>query len=129
MLPTDWKKVASPQGVNETVVVEASEWVEDNQWILDIAANEKSIVGFIGNLDPTDAGFAANLQRFAANPLFRGIRFRRGDLVRIDATKDQVRSGARELSDHGLVLELNGSSLRSSEKRRKSRATCPTCAS
>ena len=49
-----------------TVVVEASQWVEDNQWILDLAAKEKSIVGFIGNLDPTDANFSANLKRFAA---------------------------------------------------------------
>lgn len=107
VLPADWKKVALPHDVKETVVVEASQWVEDNQWILDLAAGEKSIIGFIGNLDPTDAGFSANLKRFAANPLFRGIRWR-GDLVRVDATKDHVRKRAGELSDHGLVLELNG---------------------
>ena len=107
VLPADWKKVASPHGVKETVVVEASHWVEDNQWILDLTANEKSIVGFIGNLDPTDAGFSANLKRFAANPLFRGIRWR-GDLVQLDATKDHVKRGTKELGDHGLVLELNG---------------------
>lgn len=107
VMPADWKEVASPLGVTDTVIVEASPWVEDNQWILDLAANEKSIAGFIGNLDPTDAGFSANLRRFAKNPLFRGIRWR-GDLVRIDATLDQVKRGAKELSDAGLVLELNG---------------------
>lgn len=107
VLPADWKKVASPHGVTDTVVVEASQWVEDNQWILDLAAKEKAIAGFIGNLDPTEAGFSANLKRFAANPLFRGIRWR-GDLVRVDATLDLVKRGAAELSDHGLVLELNG---------------------
>jgi len=107
VMPADWKKVASPFGVTDTVIVEASQWVEDNQWILDLAANEKAIAGFIGNLDPTDAGFSANLKRFAANPLFRGIRWR-GDLVRIDSTLDQVKRGAKELSDAGLVLELNG---------------------
>jgi L-fuconolactonase len=107
VLPADWKKVASPLGVTNTVIVEASPWVEDNQWILELAANEKGIVGFIGNLDPTDAGFSANLKRFAANPLFRGIRWR-GDLVRVDATLDAVKRGAKELADAGLVLELNG---------------------
>jgi predicted TIM-barrel fold metal-dependent hydrolase len=107
VLPADWRKVASPHGVTDTVIVEASQRVEDNQWILDLAAGEKCIAGFIGNLDPTDAGFSANLKRFAANPLFRGIRWR-GDLVRIDATLDQVKRRARELSDAGLVLELNG---------------------
>lgn len=107
VLPDDWRKVAAPHGVTDTVIVEASPWVEDNQWILDLAAREKAIVGFIGNLDPTDAGFAGNLKRFAANPIFRGIRWR-GDLVRIDATLEQVRRGARALSEAGLVLELNG---------------------
>jgi L-fuconolactonase len=107
VLPADWKKVASPSGVTDVVIVEASQWVEDNQWILDLAANEKTIVGFIGNLDPADPGFSANLKRFGANPLFRGIRWR-GDLVRVDAALDPVKRGAKELADAGLVLELNG---------------------
>lgn len=107
VLPADWKKVASPHGVTDTVVVEASQWLEDNQWILDLAAAEKSIAGFIGNLDPTDGGFPANLKRFAKNPLFRGIRWR-GDLVRVDSGSPEVRRGAGELADAGLVLELNG---------------------
>ena len=105
--PKDWKAVAAPLGVNETVIVEASQRVEDNQWILDLAANEKVIVGFIGNLDPTDANFSTNLKRFARNPLFRGIRWR-GDLVQVDSTKDHVKRCAEELSELGLVLELNG---------------------
>ena len=107
VMPEDWKKVALPHGVKETVIVEASQWVEDNQWILDLAAQEKSIVGFIGNLDPTDAKFSENLKRFAKNPLFRGVRWR-GDLVQVDATKDHVKRGARELASLGLTLELNG---------------------
>jgi predicted TIM-barrel fold metal-dependent hydrolase len=107
VLPADWKKVATPHGVKETVVVEASPWLEDNQWVLDLAAEEKSIVGFIGNLDPTDAGFSANLKRFAANPLFRGLRWS-GELVQADAAKDDVNRGAKELSERGLVLQLNG---------------------
>ena len=45
VLPKDFLDVASPLGVRETVVVEASEWVEDNQWILDLAKTNPSIVG------------------------------------------------------------------------------------
>lgn len=107
VLPAGWKKVAAPFGVTDTVIVEASQWVEDNQWILDLAANEKAIVGFVGNLSPTDAGFSANLKRFAANPLFRGIRWSGGQ-VRVDSTLDEVKRGAKALCDAGLVLELNG---------------------
>lgn len=107
VMPADWLAQASPHGIRETVVVEASPWVEDNQWILDLAEKEKCIVGFVGNLDPNDAPFATNLQRFAKNPIFRGIRWR-GDLVRIDANKDKVLAGAKLLAEHGLELDLNG---------------------
>lgn len=107
VLPADWLAVASPHGVKETVVVEASQWVEDNQWILDLAAREKSIVGFVGNLDPNDPQFGVNLKRFAENPIFRGLRWR-GDLVRIDTNKDKVLSAAKLMAERSLSLDLNG---------------------
>jgi predicted TIM-barrel fold metal-dependent hydrolase len=107
VLPADWLAVAGPHGVKETVIVEASPWVEDNQWILDLAAREKCIVGFVGHLDPADAGFGANLKRFAANPIFRGVRWS-GTMVSNAALKDQVLAGAKQLADHGLELDLNG---------------------
>ncbi|MXY29430.1 amidohydrolase family protein, partial [Candidatus Poribacteria bacterium] len=53
--------------------------LEDNQWILDLAAEEPFIVGFVGHLEPT-ADFEDNLNRFSANPLFRGIRLGSGHL-------------------------------------------------
>ncbi len=107
VLPADWLAVAAPHGIRETVVVEASPWVEDNQWVLDLAAKEKSIVGLVGNLDPNDDAFAANLKRFSANPLFRGVRWR-ADLVRIDQNRERVLAGARQLAERGLSLDLNG---------------------
>lgn len=107
VLPADWLAVAAPHGIHETVVVEASPWVEDNQWVLDLAAKEKSIVGLVGNLDPNDDAFAANLKRFSANPLFRGVRWR-ADLVRIDQNRERVLAGARQLAERGLSLDLNG---------------------
>jgi predicted TIM-barrel fold metal-dependent hydrolase len=106
VLPADWLAVASPHGVKETVIVEASKLVEDNQWILDLAAKEKSIVGFVGHLDPGDE-FAANLKRFAANPIFRGIRWS-GNFLLDESMNDKVLSGAKLLAEHGLELDLNG---------------------
>ena len=73
-LPEDYKALAIPEGVSGTVIVEASPWVEDNQWILDLAAKDPFIVGFVGNLDPCHKDFITHLERFSANPLFRGIR-------------------------------------------------------
>ncbi len=79
VMPEDYKILAVPEGVTGTVVVEASKWLEDNQWILDLAAEEPFIVGFVGHLEPT-ADFEDNLNRFSANPLFRGIRLGSGHL-------------------------------------------------
>ena len=48
--PKDWLAVAQKSGVRETVVVEASKLLEDNDWILNLAEREKCIVGFVGLL-------------------------------------------------------------------------------
>ncbi len=74
VLPDHCKALALPVGVTGTVVVEASNWLEDNQWILDLAAQDGFLVGLVGHIDPNRPLFAAELARFAANPLFRGIR-------------------------------------------------------
>ena len=74
VLPDEFVGLTSPLGVKGTVVIEASAWLEDNQWILDLAKDHPVIRGFIGHLSPGENGFASHLKRFSANPLFRGIR-------------------------------------------------------
>ena len=107
VLPEDWLAVALPHGVRETVVVEASAWLEDNAWILDLAAQEKSIVGFVGHLSPQEVDFAKHLKRFAANPIFRGIRVSGADFLG-NVDKGEFRSGIAMLADMGLQLDING---------------------
>lgn len=106
-LPADYRAQPVPQPVTGTVVVEASALVEDNQWILDLAAKDKFIVGFVGNLKPGETAFAGNLKRFAANPLYRGIRVNerplRDGLVNIAFLADLKR-----LADADLELDVNG---------------------
>ncbi|MCX6942201.1 MAG: amidohydrolase family protein [Verrucomicrobia bacterium] len=104
--PKDWLAVAAPHGVKETVIVEASAWLEDNQWILDLAAQEKCVVGFVGRLSPQDEAFPRDLKRFAANPLFRGIRVGRDFPGNRD--KPEFQRGLRLMADLGLELDVNG---------------------
>lgn len=104
VMPDDYKKLAVPEGVTGTVVVEASRWVEDNQWILDLAANEPFIVGFVGNLNPNDADFEDNLNRFSANPLFRGIRLGGGHLQALGDT--DFLKNIEKLAEKELALDL-----------------------
>ena len=101
VLPEHHKALAIPEGVTGTVVVEASTWVEDNQWILDLAENEPFIVGFVGNLDIGSADFEENLERYAANPLFRGVRLRGvdiGEVVRGGDLTNIERLAVKDLS-------------------------------
>ena len=76
VLPKDYLALAQARPVAGVVVVEASPLVEDNAWILDLAAREKLIAGFVGQLPVGAEGFREHLERCAANPLFRGLRLR-----------------------------------------------------
>src|SRR5437763_10239950 len=80
VLPGELKELAGKHGVRSTIVVEASPWIEDNQWLLDLAAREPFIAGVVGRLDPAEGAFARHFERFAKNDLFRGIRVNHDEL-------------------------------------------------
>lgn len=107
ILPKDYRAQPVPQPVAGTVVVEASAWVEDNQWILDLAAKDPFIVGLVGNLPVGTPEFAALLKRFAANPIFRGIRIGHSAL-KTGLTQPAYLADLRRLADHDLELDING---------------------
>lgn len=73
-LPERYRQIALPHGVRGAIEVECSNWLEDNQWVLDVAARDPFMVGMVGNLEPGAPGFRSHLDRFRRNPLFRGIR-------------------------------------------------------
>jgi len=104
VLPEHYQEVAVPEGITGTVVVEASEWVEDNAWVLEIAEREPFIVGVVGNLEPGSEDFGKNLDRFAANPLFLGLRLRG---VVVDQIGDAaVGTDLDKLAKKGLEADL-----------------------
>ena len=102
VLPRHLKAFAEPVGITGTVVVEASPWVEDNQWILDLAEKDPYIVGFVGNLDPASDTFDAHLDRLSENPIFRGIRVGR-EHIQNEALAE---SGVRRLAEKDLSLDI-----------------------
>jgi L-fuconolactonase len=79
-LPADFNRVAQPLGVTDAVSTEASHWVEDNQWSLDLVKDDDFYIGVIGNLHPAAEDFAKNLERFARDPRYVGIRVRNNDI-------------------------------------------------
>ncbi len=105
--PRDYQRQPVPHPVVATVVVEASAWVEDNQWVLDLARNDRFIVGLCGNLDPVHSEFPAELTRFGANPVFRGIRVS-GAVVERHVKNSAFIANLGRLADRGLQLDTNG---------------------
>ncbi|MFN0166588.1 MAG: amidohydrolase family protein, partial [Bryobacteraceae bacterium] len=74
-LPDRYRKIAVPLGVKGAIKVEASPWIQDNQWVLDVVEKAPLILGVIGNLEPGKPGFRQHLERLHRNPLFLGIRY------------------------------------------------------
>lgn len=74
VLPPEFESLARPLGVTTTVVVEASPWLEDNQWLLDLTRRYDGLIGVVGHLKPGSPEFASALLRFRKNRRFRGVR-------------------------------------------------------
>jgi predicted TIM-barrel fold metal-dependent hydrolase len=107
VMPEEFRELARALGVTSTVVVEASSWLEDNQWLLDLADHEPVIAGIVGHLTPGDPGFGAALRRFAKHRRFRGIRIG-GDGLAARLEQPAYLEDLRRLTDHGLTLDVNG---------------------
>jgi predicted TIM-barrel fold metal-dependent hydrolase len=106
-LPSDFRTLTHDLRIAGVVVVEASPWAEDNQWILDLATANPLIVGFIGHLDPGQPEFAANLKRFAANPIFRGLRFHE-DVLSRSLGQSAFEKDLKLLEERRLSLDVVG---------------------
>ncbi len=106
-LPERYRQLAVSLGVKGAIEVECSTWLEDNQWVLDVCDRDPIMVGAIGNLVPGQPEFRRQLERFARNPLFRGIRY--GNLWDRDLGTNLAKPGfvsdLKALADAGLVLD------------------------
>jgi predicted TIM-barrel fold metal-dependent hydrolase len=107
-LPDGYRKLTKAHNVVGAIEVECSPWLEDNQWVLDIAAKDTIVVGMIGNLEPSKPDFNKQLDRFAKNPLFRGIRY--GNLwdrpgIHAELKKPEFIAGLKRMAAGGLTLD------------------------
>jgi L-fuconolactonase len=106
-LPDRYRKIAVPLGITGAIEVEASPWLEDNQWVLDVAAKDTLVVGTVGDLEPGKPDFRKHLDRFHRNPLYRGIRCGNlwGRNFSEDVSKPEFISDLKALAEAGLVMD------------------------
>ena len=106
-LPSRYRKLAAPLGIVGAIEVEASPWLEDNQWVLDVMEKDTIMVGTVGDLEPGKPEFRKHLDRFHRNPMFLGIRH--GNLwgrdISAELSKPEFVADLKALADAGLSLD------------------------
>ena len=105
VLPAEYKAMAMANGVLASGVVEASPLVEDNQWILNLLGHDSFFPFFVGQLEIGSPDFAANLERFAGDHRFVGIRGFLWSPPAITLDAAQLRD-LRDLASRGMTLDI-----------------------
>ena len=106
VLVEDFNKIAEKNHLTATVIVEASDWESDNQWVLDLVKNNPTrYPGLVGSLKLGSDDFKKNLEKYSTDPRYVGIRMRsrpNGDQFFDDA----VWRDLQILSDMGKTLDV-----------------------
>jgi len=106
-LPSHYEQITRTLGVVGAIAVEASPLENDNDWVLQQAADHPVVVGLVGDLIPGSPSYGRELDRLHANPLFVGIRY--GNLWDRDLSTDEKKPGfvsdLRKLASAGLELD------------------------
>jgi L-fuconolactonase len=77
ILTEHFDKVSDDNGVNATVIVEASKWIPDNQWVLDLVKNDPDrYIGLVGSLEIGTPDFKKHLFQLSKDKRYVGIRMR-----------------------------------------------------
>lgn len=106
VLPEDLLALPMDRPLTGTVVVEASEWFEDNAWLLDLAAKHPFVVGVVGRLEPDSPTFDRDITHLAKNPLYRGIRAWSPKVAKL--LESDALGAFRRMLELDLALDLNG---------------------
>lgn len=104
-LPPEFEHLARPLGVTGTVVVEASPWIEDNDWLLNLAEDHPVILGVVGNLPVGTPGFAGHLRRLSRRNAFKGIRIG-ADALSAALVPGRSSDDLQRVTDADLTVDL-----------------------
>jgi predicted TIM-barrel fold metal-dependent hydrolase len=107
VLPAHFNAIAEANELAGTVIVEASERVEDNQWILDLVKDQpERYLALVGSLPVGSVEFAPALEHYKKDPRYVGIRLRSRGVKGEAFFTPEVWRDLQLLSDAGLRLDL-----------------------
>lgn len=73
-LPADLRPLLDQAGIDKTIAVQARQTLAETEWLLELADQHDWIAGVVGWVDLRSDGLDAQLERFASNPKFVGVR-------------------------------------------------------
>jgi L-fuconolactonase len=106
-LPRDLSPILEQNGIDRTVLVQASNSVAESRWLLELADENSFIAGVVGWVDLMSADVDEQLRELTAYPKFQGVRH----LVESEPNDDwlvqpAVLSGLKRLAAYGLSYDL-----------------------
>src|SRR5580698_489977 len=72
-LPSMYSPLAKPTGIVGAIVVESSNFIDDNLFYLETCRADPFMVGVSGTLNPANRDFGQYVSHFAKDPLYRAI--------------------------------------------------------
>ena len=107
ILTKDFDRVSDENGVNATVIVEASKWVSDNQWVLDLVKHDPDrYIGLVGSLEIGTPDFKKYLFQLSKDKRYVGIRMRERPGGDSFFESNAVWADLRLLADMGQTLDV-----------------------
>lgn len=102
-LPSEYSPIAKAAGVTGVVIVEASNRLEDNRWVLDLVSGDDFYIGLVGNIDVNREDFEEQVLRLKEDSRFVGVRPRGPEPI--DYSSDRVLANLRVLAKHDLTMD------------------------
>jgi L-fuconolactonase len=102
-----WFRCSERNEVQKTILVQASNSLEETRWLLKLAEQNSFIAGVVGWVDLTADGFVDQLDEFTAHPRFKGVRHLVESEPQDDwLTQPRVLANLRTLAGHGVTYDL-----------------------
>lgn len=102
-LPAEYSQLAKAAGVTGVVIVEASDHLSDNDWVLDLVKGDEFYLGLVGNVDVYRKDFGRQIKRLQRDKRFVGVR-PRGPRA-IDYANTTVLANLRLLAQRNLTMD------------------------
>ena len=106
-LPGDLEPLLKDLKYDGTVVVQASQSLEETRWLLELAGAHDFIKGVVGWVDLRSTELSQQLKRFASHPKFVGVRHVVQDELDDEfMLRPDFQRGIAQLSEFGLAYDL-----------------------